>query len=497
MNYVGIWLYRLLIAALLAVCIAYSFHEEWNYEQQVALTGYTGRNNEKRTTVILISPWLLPLVLVVPCLTMLLLLGPVVSAITLVQFSFQLIVVLTLYFGVLLAVLPLLHRKISARACATLWLLPVFFYYVIGLSDKIYLPPLVVLRIPPNAAPLLVQIWLIGAVAVVIWHILSHVWFRRRILKDARPIKEEAVVDLWWTEQRQALLKWHIRLVTSPAVSSPLTIGLFNKTMVTVLPEHTYTLDQYRLIFRHELRHVQRRDVDTKCFYLFCKALCWFNPLMWIALRKASADLELSCDEMVVYGAEDKTRREYASLLLETAGDSRGFSTCLSASANSLRHRLRGVVAPRERAPGTKLLAVVMVVLVLCSGIVGVSGTYGTLEDVVLAPYGQNHTVNSITVTVDNTQYYLGDPSPQVSEELLDYLSALPVTRLAMGQEVWQNTGRHASFFLTGYNYHLQLTDGLCSLKQLGVRATYPVLYRLETPIDWAYLQTILAENGG
>ena len=309
MNYVGIWLYRLLIAALLAICIAYSFHEEWSYEQQVALTGYTGRNNEKRTTVILISPWLLPLIFVVPCLTMLLLLGPVVSAITLVQFSFQLIVVLTLYFGVLLAVLPLLRRRISARACATLWLLPVFFYYVIGLSDKIYLPPLVVLRIPPNAAPLLVQIWLIGAAAVVVWHILSHVWFRRRILKDARPVKEEAVMDLWWTEQRQALLKWHIRLVTSPAVSSPLTIGLFNKTMVTVLPEHAYTLEQYRLIFRHELRHVQRRDVDTKCFYLFCKALCWFNPLMWVALRKASADLELSCDEMVVYGAEDKTRR--------------------------------------------------------------------------------------------------------------------------------------------------------------------------------------------
>ena len=45
MNLVLIWGYRLFVAALLAGGIAYAFHREWSYEQQVALTGCTSRNS--------------------------------------------------------------------------------------------------------------------------------------------------------------------------------------------------------------------------------------------------------------------------------------------------------------------------------------------------------------------------------------------------------------------------------------------------------------------
>lgn len=361
------WFFRVFMAALLAFGVAYSFHGEWKYEQQVALTGCTARSGRKRDTVIWLSPWVLPLMVVVFWLVMLVFAGAAVGFAALVEISFQLAVLLTFYFGALLLLLPLLRRKVSARACATLWLLPVFLYYNLAFWQRTYLPPLVVVRVPSGLVPLLLGLWAAGFGVVLLWHVLSHFRFRRSILKDARPVEDGDVKSLWWDAQRQALLKRHIPLLISPATTSPLTIGLFHSTMCLVLPERAYTLEQYRLIFRHELRHVQRRDVDTKCFYILCKALCWFNPLMWLAARRASADLELSCDEMVVYGADDQTRREYASLLLESAGDDRGLSTCLSASASSLRHRLRGVVNPGEHTSGTKLLALMMAILVLCS----------------------------------------------------------------------------------------------------------------------------------
>ena len=419
------WCFRIVLSLLIGLAVAFAFRREWRYEQQVAQTGCTAREGKKRDTVIWLSPWVLPILM-----------------------------------AALWAGLPAVFRP-RRRDCHPGGVLPaadgaahpVFwgadgpaptaaenhlrpglrhlvaasgFVYYGQYVFRGYVPPLVVLRVPHALASLLPWLWMFGFGAVLLWHLISHFRFRRMILKEARLVGNQKVNDLWWEEERLVLLKRHIPLLTSPAISSPLTIGLFNKTMRTVLPQRSYTLDQYRLIFRHELHHVQRRDVDTKCFYIFCKALCWFNPLVWIALKKASADLELSCDEMVVCGSGDKTRQEYAFLLLETAGDERGFTTCLSASAKGLRHRLQGVVKPQKRSSGTFVLGAIMVVLMLCSGFLSVSSTYGTIEEVLLAPYG-TVTVDSVSLQTDDVDLYRADLSPQVREELLDYLSALPI----------------------------------------------------------------------
>ena len=494
MNLVLIWGYRLFVAVLLAGGIAYAFHREWSYEQQVALTGCTSRDSRARSTVIWLTPWSLPIVVAVLWLITLIYAGPAVGAAVLTEFSLQLMVLLTFYFGALMFLLPLLRRKISARACATLWLLPVFLYYNLTIWRMSYLPPLVVLRVPSGVVPMLLGLWAAGFVAVVLWHMFSHFRFRRALLRDASPAEEPDVVNLWRAEQRQVLLKRHIPLLTSPAATSPLTIGLFHSAICLVLPERAYTLDQYRLIFRHELRHVQRRDVDTKCFYILCKALCWFNPLMWLAARRASADLELSCDEMVVCGADDQTRREYASLLLESAGDDRGLSTCLSASASSLRHRLRGVVSPGEHTSGIKLLALMMAILVLCSGLVGVSGSYGTLGEVALASYGPDYKVSFVSIDGRTRYRAQRDVDPQIGEPLLDYLSALPVTKLATGQTVNDSEGSHLTAFVAAGDAYLflNLTDQLCSVQDMNRDPISAVLCRVDGPVDWDYLESLL-----
>lgn len=54
-------------------------------------------------------------------------------------------------------------------------------------------------------------------------------------------------------------------------------------------------------------------------------------------MRKSAEDIELSCDESVTFGVSADERRRYADLILSSAGDGRGFTTCLSAKASSLR----------------------------------------------------------------------------------------------------------------------------------------------------------------
>ena len=493
MNYVVIWAFRLFVAALLAFGVAYAFRREWKYEQQVALTGSTSRRGGGRYTVVWLNPWVLPLMVAALWLISLPFSGLAVSTALVAEFSLQLVVALTFYFAALLLLLPLLRQKISARACATLWLLPIFLYYNLAVWQRTYLPPPVVLRLPAGLAPLLAGLWAAGFCAVVLWHVFSHFRFRRAILKDARPVEDPDTVELWWAEQRQALLKRHIKLVTSPHVASPLTIGLTLGSMRTVLPERAYTPDQYRLIFRHELRHVQRRDVDTKCFYIFCKALCWFNPLVWIALNRAAADLELSCDEMVVYGAAEDTRKEYAALLLDCAGDDRGLSTCLSASASSLRRRLRGVLKPGARFSGALVLGVAVLALALCTGLVTVSGSYGSLGELVLEPQGQVR-LDSATVRIGPGRIDQGSLNTQTRAALLDYLSDLPVTRLTTGRELY---GATASLTL-GFNdkaLRLEVQDQLCILYIQGANDLTATIWQIDQPVDWAYVLEVLTED--
>jgi soluble lytic murein transglycosylase-like protein len=63
---------------------------------------------------------------------------------------------------------------------------------------------------------------------------------------------------------------------------------------VIVLPE----LD--RTILRHELAHVRRGDALVLVFAEITKALQWFNPLVWLAVKRLRAESERACDDAVV-----------------------------------------------------------------------------------------------------------------------------------------------------------------------------------------------------
>ena len=280
-----------------------------------------------------------------------------------------------LYYAVLMLLLPFLRRHISARACAMLWMIPNYLYLT-SLNYMKTAEPLAVIQTSGQWIWVVLGVWFAGFALVLLWKIVSHLIFRREILKDARPVLDKDVLALWWEEVDAARIKKAtFVLVTSPAVSSPLTVGLFRRFTKVVLPERPYTPDELRLIFRHEIVHIGREDSSSKFFLAFCTAMCWFNPLMWIAMRKSADDMELSCDETVLLNSDEETRRQYAGLLLSTAGDGRGFTTCLSAAASSMRYRLKSIVAPRRRGSGA--IAVGLVFFVLCMTCGHVALAYG------------------------------------------------------------------------------------------------------------------------
>lgn len=346
------------------------------------------------------------------------------------QLSLEIILLLSVYYALLLPLLPLLRQRISARACAMLWMLPSALYYMGMVLEyqRRYSP--IVLYIPETTMHLFYAFWLTGFLAMSIYYIVGHLRFRRQLLKNARPA-DTAAQMFWEIELHKACWKGTIPLVVSAEITTPLVIGLREKKLVALLPDRRYSVAEYRLIFQHELRHVLRRDTENKAFWCFCKAICWFNPLIWIAARKAADDLELSCDEFVLQDADRETRRMYAGLLLDAAGDGRGFSTCLSAAAGTLRHRMKCAVAPRTLRSGMITVVVLMLLLTLGNGMITISNSRGQLGDYIdlegrSLRFSATCVSNAGFSTTQNRAYFEGEEGT----ELAAWLSELQVTAL-------------------------------------------------------------------
>ena len=400
---------------------------------------------------------------------------------------------MAVYDLVLLFLLPLLRRWLSARTCAVLWLLPNYLYLT---QNSIFLPdrPLWVIRVPGGLFRWAALIWAAGACTVLLWRILSHLCFRRRVLGQASYVSDLAALDVWREEVARAGGKAPTRgPMYSPAVRTPLSIGFSRSAVRVVLPEREYAPEQLALIFRHELVHIGRQDCWAKFFLTFCTAMCWFNPLMWLAMRRSADDLELSCDETVLEDASEEERRQYADLLLRTAGDERGFTTCLSASARALRYRLKHVIAPRERALGHVAAGVIFFVLLLTGGYTALAVGGVTGRDAIFSGGTAGYAVNSIYYEDfkggwSQAEYTCADP-----EALLDYLSGLELSQV-LGFYSFPAGDRSFTATLSGPGAHLYLTLQEDVLEVIPLYASGQArYYRYDSAVDWPLLTSLLA----
>lgn len=405
----------------------------------------------------------------------------------LLAMCFSIFLQISLYYVLLALTIPLLRRRCNARVCATLWLLPNYLYLI---GNSLISPnvPKWTIYVPKKVLSGLVLIWTVGFLVVMGRKVLSHFRFRLYILRDAVDVTDPAVLSLWREELGRAGYspKTTFKLVRSPAVTTPLTIGFRKKTIRVVLPERSYTPEELRLIFRHEIIHIGRDDSGTKFFFAFCTAMCWFNPLMWWAMRRSADDLELSCDETVLLDADEGQRRQYADLILRTAGDERGFTTCLSASARALRYRLHWVVNPVKRFTGSFLAGAILFALMFSCGYVALAFDRTTGAELIFA--GED----PAAYTFDNNEVYwlnryVGVKDP---EGLKDYLARLSIRDVSQLYELDQGPQK-VSVVLEkdGGSVRVTLSDHV--LRFRGHGAPYES-YFVEDEIDWAYLDTLL-----
>lgn len=340
------------------------------------------------------------------------------------------LIVVSAYYILVLALRPLLRKWLRPASFALLWSAPCVSLLFGTRIIMLEIPPLWNIRLPVSCPSedlirWMVVLWLIVFLGIMMWSLVSHLHFRRQILKTASLVEEEWVQQAYARQAEIIRFRRKIRIYRSSGVQTPLSIGLRKETTCIVLPEREYSAEELTLIFRHELIHICREDSLQKLFMTFCTALLWFNPFMWLAMKHCAEDLELSCDDAVLYGYEQGVRRRYAGLLLQTAADQRGFTTCLAASPGSLKYRLKEAVKPQKRFAGSVLVGVLSCLLIVGSTCVGVSFLPQT-ERIFQKNDRESWVVSDVIVTDGEkdpyTKYYDADA-------LYDYVASLKLSR--------------------------------------------------------------------
>ncbi len=168
-----------------------------------------------------------------------------------------------------------------------------------------------------RAGEVFLILWAAGVMVLGLRLVLCNVRFHRKVGRLSATPAADALELL-----RRCKAEMHVRrrldVLETPAVEIPALFGLFRPRLL--LPEgltERLTAGQLRHVFRHELAHLRRLDVPLDWLATVLSVLHWFNPLIWLALRRMRLDRELACDEAVLVRTPDADARSYGQTIVK------------------------------------------------------------------------------------------------------------------------------------------------------------------------------------
>lgn len=173
------------------------------------------------------------------------------------------------------------------------------------------------------------------------------------------------------------------RLLVLSGASSPATFGWFRPTIV--LPDVCLQQDRSELeeILRHELHHVRRWDFAWNGLSVTCRALLFFHPAAWYAVKRMEFERELACDLAAVSDSPQQ-RARYAECLihfarLHSTQNSANWGIDFAASSDHLKTRVHFILAGTRKLSAWLVCSRIVCGLALLTGLVWVEPSVAIL----------------------------------------------------------------------------------------------------------------------
>jgi len=181
-------------------------------------------------------------------------------------------------------------------------------------------------------------IWLLGA-SLILARILVGLIAVRWLSTRTQEITDAAWLPMAREMARDMGVSARLRFLRSGRASMPVATGIFRPAVIMPTDADGWSESRLRIVLLHELAHVKRRDCLTHMLGQAACAFHWFNPLAWLAVKRARTERERACDDLVL--ARGTRGADYADQLLEMARVLRGdrFPALLGGASLAMAHR--------------------------------------------------------------------------------------------------------------------------------------------------------------
>ncbi|MCX8131052.1 MAG: M23/M56 family metallopeptidase [Clostridia bacterium] len=139
-----------------------------------------------------------------------------------------------------------------------------------------------------------------------------------KIIRESEMLVDENLLAIVNEVKLILGVKQNIKIYLSENDYMPITFGIMKP--VILLPRNALDWESglCRSVLMHEIVHIKRRDNLLKLAARLVSTLYWFNPIMWVALKRFYIDMEKACDACVMQLGVKST--DYAGHLLSIAG---------------------------------------------------------------------------------------------------------------------------------------------------------------------------------
>lgn len=159
-------------------------------------------------------------------------------------------------------------------------------------------------------------VWLDGVILLSLFLLVTQYNFKSKI-KKTTDILDSHTVELIQELKEKLSIKTDISIVINNQIHSPCISGIFKPTIY--IPEYIIKVSdttQLAHIFLHELVHYKRKDLFFNLLSIIALNIHWYNPLVWVAIKKMKLYRECSCDAFVLEILDEEEIIGYGMTLL-------------------------------------------------------------------------------------------------------------------------------------------------------------------------------------
>lgn len=242
-------------------------------------------------------------------------------------------------------------------------------------------------------------IWITISIGIIAYRFAGYFIFRKSLLRWSISSGSLEIEKTLREIRNEMMLKSDIMLIISEKAPSPMVLGFIKPLLV--LPNNQYNTQDLKIILRHELIHVKRRDVWYKLLMAIAVSIHWFNPIVYLMEKSANRDLEISCDEELVDGKSMKYRKEYSEAILR-AIDFQKVNNCAFINywggKKIMKQRIKNILNQNKKRKGIVTASVILLTIAISGSLVACSSGQSNLVSSSISDFEKENSTLDRTV---------------------------------------------------------------------------------------------------